>query len=263
MSNTTAKKATTKKSTVKKTGVKKMTEATATEATELTPIQMCEQMHEKGMGQDEMILALTKHANLSVMKAVAAYKKFQKSAGLVESPAEKKRKADEAIEGFVTEEGSIDVKGAIEAIVDVLDVSASSAKSRIKKYCKENDIEMPAGVTRTAVTANDDQKELIVTSRKGGDKKADTIAKLMEKWTELEEKTAKRMYTKVSREAGLTSVRTAADHVPVIAWLKEHGEEYATKTGFITELQKVFPDMAPSATRKYWVLYDFVKQFNA
>lgn len=114
----------------------------------LTPVEMCVEMHKKGMSEDDMITALTKHADLSIIKAVSAYKKFQKAAGLLQSPAEARAKAFALIEGFVTEDGIIDIDKAIDAVIEELDITKTSARARVKAYCKENKIEMPSGSSR-------------------------------------------------------------------------------------------------------------------
>jgi len=228
---------------------------------ELTPVQMCERMHAKGMNEDDIIEALAKNAGLSIMKAVSAYKKFQKEAGLVMSKEERTQKITDTIAPFVDKKTkTVDLEKALAAVAAELDVTESSAKGHIRRYCKAEGIEMP---TRT-VMSEDDLKPYIASvekAKKAGEKKADTVAGLMNGF-KLDEKAAKRIYSRVCKLKGLTSARASLDNGPVIEFLKKNAAKFTSKDKFVEMMQKNFKEMAPSTARSYWKLYQFTLEFN-
>lgn len=237
----------------------KETEAEAKE--ELTPVQMCERMHAKGMSEDAIIEALAKSAGLSIMKAVGAYKKFQKDAGLVLTKEERTTKITDTIKPFVDmKKKTIEVDKAIEAVAVELDISASSAKGHVRRYCKANEIEMP---TRSVMSEEDlaPYIDAVVKAKEAKEKKTDTIAGLI-KAHKLDDKTAKRIYTRVCKLKGLTAARASIDNGPIIAFLKANGKTLVTKEKFVTALTKQFKELAPSTARGYWKMYQFAVDFG-
>lgn len=228
---------------------------------ELTPVQMCERMHAKGMEEDAIIEALAKNAGLSIMKAVGAYKKFQKDAGLILTKEERTQKITDTIKPFTdAKKKTIDVDKAIAAVATELDVSPSSAKGHVRRYCKANGIEMP---TRSVMSEEDlaPYIDTVVKAKETGEKKVDTIAGLVKKF-KLDDKTAKRIYARVCKLKGLTAARASVDTGPIIEFLKKNGKTLVTKEKFVTALTKEFKDLAPSAARGLWKMYQFAIDFG-
>ena len=259
--------------------------AEKTEDKELTPAEQCQAMHDKGMGEDEIIGALSQYNNMSIMKAVGIFKKFQKAAGLILSKEDRVAKIAELVGACVTpavkqnkskkieaKPATVDLEKAVTSLVTELDITKGAAKGHVRRYCKANEVEMPS---RAAITAQalEVYKVTVVDGVKAGKSKADVIKALQEAFplkdangndTEdgLDEKAAKRTYGRVAKAEGLAASRTAIDYGPVIEWLKKNGAEYATKDGLATALQAEL-EMSPSAAKGVWKLYSFAKQFCA
>jgi len=234
---------------------------TETAEVELTPVQMCERMHAKGMDEDAIIEALAKSAGLSIMKAVGAYKKFQKDAGLILSKEERTQKITDTIKPFTDmKKKTVDVDKAIEAVSVELDVSVSSAKGHVRRYCKAQGIEMP---TRSVMSEEDlaPYIDAVVKAKEAKEKKVDTIAGLV-KAHKLDEKTAKRIYGRVCKLKGLTAARASVDNGPIIAFLKKNGKVLVTKDKFVEALTANFKDLAPSTARGLWKMYQFAIDFG-
>lgn len=227
----------------------------------LTPVQMCERMHAKGMTEDAIIEALAKSAGLSIMKAVGAYKKFQKDAGLVMSKEERTTKITDTINPFVdAKKKTIELEKAVAAVASELDISDSSAKGHVRRYCKGAGIEMPV---RSTLSEDDlaPYIDTVVKGKEAGEKKVDTLAALMKNF-KLDDKTAKRVYTRVCKLKGLTAARVAIDNGPIIAFLKKNGKVLVTKEKFVEALTTNFKDLAPSTARGLWKMYQFAIDFG-
>lgn len=241
---------------------------------EPTPIEKCKIMHDKGMGEDEIIGALAKHDGMSIMKAVGVYKKFQKAEGLILSKEERVERIAEIIAGAVTTETqedkdgdevevkSLDIKVATDGLMKELDISAGAAKGHIRRYCKTNDIEMPTR-QQMAVAALEEFKTTVVNGIKAGKPKAAVVKELVDGFEAIEdEKQAKRIYSRIAKAEGLQASRGTQDHTAVIAHLKEHGDELETKEKFVTALVAEL-EVTESAAKRYWNFWNFTKQFNA
>ena len=204
------------------TGNKIMTTSTETE-TKVTPYDMCAKMHDKGMEEDAIISALSEHAGLSIIKAVRAYENFKKKAGLVESKEDRTKRVHEVIEDHVVmgegdEPSTINVADAVTAVQDALDIGPQSARKHVKAYAKENDIVLPEIVR--SVPATDEQNTFMVESRKGGATKADTLEAFAKQYPDVTANRAKNIYTKASKDAGLTTSVATYTMEEIAVWAK-------------------------------------------
>lgn len=280
---TTQNKTTPKATETKDTGTQATPENNAPEnnAPEkvMTPFDMCVKMFEQKMSEDDMIDALVKHAGLGTIKAVNAYKNFMKKAGHTESKEEVNKRVNEVIEDFVivgedaqgtegTEgfvpatETSIDLKKAIDAVIDELDVGQQAARGRVKAYCKVNSITLPE--IERGIPATPEQTAFIIASRKAGDVKKDTVAAIVKKWADVSENRAKNMYTKACKDAGLVSDIAKYSMDDIATWAKGADVVKLTESKDLTDaFSKSFPDYSEHYAKKMIHMIVFARIYCA
>ncbi len=279
-----------KKAATKKAEKKQQSEnAKQEEEKVLTPIEKCQVMHDKGMDEDAIIGALAQHDGMSIMKAVGFFKKFQKSAGLVLTKEDRVAKIENDVKAHVTTETEIqeddkgnevkvevsrvNVKAACDALIAALDITAGAAKGHVRRYCKAHDVEMPTR-QQLAADALEEFKDTVVASVKKGMAKASVVKSLIAVFkgegdarelvsgfaSVVDEKSAKRIYSRIVKAEGLSSAR-GNDNTAVIEFLKEKGADFVTKDGLANALVAELGISLPAAKR-VWNYYTFVKQYN-
>jgi len=254
------------------------------EEVQLTPIQKCQIMHEKGMGEDEIIGALAQHDGMSIMKAVGVYKKFQKAAGLILSKEDRQAKIEEIIsagihttylngKGEEVEKGKQGKTGSVETRVDIkgigagleaqLQLSGGAAKGHIRRYCKAHEVEMPSR-QQLATEALEEYKDFVIEGAKAGKSKAELARGLAEEFDSVvDEKAAKRAVARIAKANDIELGRGGSDHGAVIAFLHTpEAQALATKDGLANELVK-HCGLSISAAKRVWGQFQFAKQYAA
>lgn len=239
------------------------------QAKEPTAIEKCQAMHDKGLGEDEIIGALAKFDGMSIMKAVGVFKKFQKVAGLVLSKEDRISKIEELVGACVTvtqnaddeDVRNVDLAAASASLVKELAITGGAAKGHIRRYCKSHDVEMPSRQL-LALEALSEFKDTVIKGIKANLNKSEVVAKILEFESVKDEKGAKRIYSRIAKAEGLVAARGTGDFAKIIVFLKEHGSEYVTKDGLATALVAEL-ELTMSAAKRVWGLYNFAKLFAA
>ena len=254
------------------------------EEAKLTPIAKCQIMHDKGMAEDDIIGALAEHDNMSIMKAVGVFKKFQKAAGLILTKEDRQAKIEELIsagvdtvytngKGEVVEKGkqgktgtvetTVDVKGITAALEAQLQLSGGAAKGHMRRYCKAHALEMPSR-QQLATEALEEYKDFVVAGAKAGKSKAELAKSLAENFESMEdEKAARRAVARIAKANDIELGRGGSDHSAVIAFLHSpEAAELATKDGLANVLVEKL-GLSLSAGKRVWGQYQFAKQFAA
>ena len=156
-------------------------------------------------GKDAVIMALHSECKLPITTAVRTYTQLARSAGVVlDTKARTDRINAVLIEqdpaSLQTVEGR---KELIEQFADEFDISTATAAQHIKKFCDENDIELPT-VQRTSL---EDMVAFVKDKLDEGSTRSEVVEALQEEMG-YTANTAASAYSRATRELGLSTGRT-------------------------------------------------------
>jgi transposase len=162
---------------------------------------------EEGLGKDDTIMKLVTEGGLSVTQAVRDYQSMAKAAGLILGAAERNKEVNEYLADY-TAEDFIEVetrRDIVTAIADRFDVSEATAAAHVRKYCEDNDIELPQ-IKRTSL---EDMVKFVKEMLDSG-KTSKEVKTALEEEMGYTANTAASAYSRATRELGLSTGRAAA-----------------------------------------------------
>lgn len=175
----------------------------------------------KDKGKDEIIMALHTQGGLNIMQAVREYNKLAKDAGLILGAKERTEKVNEILNSFdeAMLQDNESRKEIIERIADEFDVSTVTAYQHVKKYCEENDIELPT-VQRTSL------EDMVAFVKDKLDEKMERseVVKALQDEMGYTANSAASAFSRATRELGLSTGRAGpkADISDVVAFMREN-----------------------------------------
>jgi hypothetical protein len=221
-----------------------------------TTFEMCQNMSAKGMTEDEIITALSEHAKLPLLKAVQAYKSYLKESGQVLSKEERQEK----INGIIVEhikDGKIDINSAVKAVSESMELTKTSSRAHVKRYCLANEIAFPV---RTVISKEDleQYKSMVVAGCEANTPRVDVIKSLTAEFS-IDEKTANTAYDRIHKAEGyVTNSKTDE----ILTFIFENKSEFTTAKQLVPALVKEF-GMKENTASRYWQHLTFARKFES
>lgn len=181
-------------------------------------------LHNDGANEDSIIDGIRSEFGLSVVKAIRAFKQFQKSAGLVMSNAEKAEQAEVCIKNNIVDD-VLDQVTAVAEIADTLSLTASAARRYVKKFANANpDITVQGGSRPTADYS--EYEDTVLDMINEGKGRSDIGQYLADEFDSVEDvKRGKRIYSAIARKHDLLKHRESVDYTQAFQWLAEQTED--------------------------------------
>lgn len=123
----------------------------------------------KGLDRKAIVKMFILDGDLEVDEAIRTYNVLARDAGITLSNDEKKDRQKAVLEeaDLTSEEG---VEEAVDALCKAIDIAPSTAMDRIRKYAKENDIDLPGGERGGQIASRESVVQFLI-ANDGADRK--------------------------------------------------------------------------------------------